>query len=237
MECRVGGTRLRIGSLDFVLALHGRPLPQELVFAVEEVGVVALGDEQGWLALFTLGDALRRDARQAVRELTARGRQVCLLSGDRVSHVTHVARELGIEQARGAMSPADKLAYVRELQAGGAVVAMVGDGINDAPVLAQAQVSVAMGSGTELAQVNADMVLLSERLADLVDAFDTAEKTLRIIRQNFAWAVAYNAVAVPLALAGWVTPLLAAVGMSASSLLVVLNALRLASLRPVRGQI
>ena len=236
IAARIGDTRVRIGSLDFVISLHGRPLPQELVFAVEDVGVVALGDEQGWLALFTLGDALRRDARQAVRELKARGRQVCLLSGDRVSHVAHVARELGIDQARGAASPADKLAFVRELQAGGAVVAMVGDGINDAPVLAQAQVSVAMGSGTELAQVNADMVLLSERLADLVDAFDTAEKTLRVIRQNFAWAVAYNAVAVPLALAGWVTPLVAAVGMSASSLLVVLNALRLARLRPARSQ-
>jgi len=101
-------------------------------------------------------------------------------------------------------------------------------------VLAQAQVSVAMGGGTELAHVNADMVLLSERLTDLVDALDTARKTLRVIRQNFGWAVAYNALAVPLAVAGWVTPLVAAVGMSGSSLLVVLNALRLA--RPVRGQ-
>jgi Cu2+-exporting ATPase len=237
IDARAGDARVRIGSLEFVLALHGRPLPQELMFAVEEVGVVALGDERGWLALFTLGDALRRDARQAVRELKARGLQVCLLSGDRASHVAHVARELGIERARGAASPADKLAFVKALQADGAVVAMVGDGINDAPVLAQAQVSIAMGGGTELAHVNADMVLLSERLADLTDALDTAGKTLRVIRQNFGWAIAYNALAVPLAVAGWVTPLVAAVGMSGSSLLVVLNALRLARRHPARGRI
>ncbi len=227
VESSIHGARYRIGSLEFVAALHRQPPPAELVFAAGDVSVVALGDERGWLALFTFGDALRPGARQLVRELGARGRQVCLLSGDRVHHVEHVARELGIEIMRGAATPEAKVEFVRELQSRGAVVAMVGDGINDAPVLAQAQVSVAMGSGTELAQVNADMVLLTEGLRGLAHAFDTAERALRVVRQNFAWAIAYNAVAVPLALAGWVSPLVAAIGMSGSSLAVVLNAVRL----------
>jgi len=227
MEASVDGVRYRVGSLAFVGALHHQPAPAQLVSAAGDVSVAALGDEHGWLALFSFGDAPRPGARHLVRELRARGREVCLLSGDRLDHVEHVGRELGIEIVRGAATPAAKVEFVRELQSRGAVVAMVGDGINDAPVLAQAQVSIAMGSGSELAQVNADMVLLSEHLHGLADAFETATRALRVVRQNFAWAVAYNAVAVPLALAGWVTPLVAAVGMSASSLLVVMNALRL----------
>ncbi|MDH3286843.1 MAG: heavy metal translocating P-type ATPase [Betaproteobacteria bacterium] len=227
MEASVEAARYRIGSLAFVAALHGQPPPAELMITADDVSVVALGDERGWLARFTFSDAVRPGARQLVRDLQARGRQVCLLSGDRVHHVEHVARELGIEIMRGAATPEAKVEFVRELQSRGAVVAMVGDGINDAPVLAQAQVSIAMGSGAELAQVNADMVMLSDSLYGLADAFDTAARTLRVVRQNFAWAIAYNAVAVPLALAGWVTPLVAAIGMSGSSLLVVLNALRL----------
>jgi len=234
MEASVNGARYRVGSLAFVAGLHCQPPPAELMFAADDVSVAALGDERGWLALFTFGDALRPGARQLVRDLRAGGREVCLLSGDRLHHVEHVARELGIDIMRGAATPEAKVEFVRELQARGAVVAMVGDGINDAPVLAQAQVSIALGSGTELAQVNADMVLLSEDLQGLADAFETAARTLRIVRQNFAWAIAYNAVAVPLALTGWVTPLVAAIGMSGSSLAVVLNALRLLR-APVAG--
>jgi len=227
IEADISGVRYRVGSLAFVGALHGKAPPEELAFAADDVSVAALGDERGWIALFTFGDTLRPGARQLVRDLRARGLEVSLLSGDRLHHVEHVARELGIEVVRAAATPQDKFEFVRDLQSRGAVVAMVGDGINDAPVLAQAQVSIAMGSGAELAQVNADLVLLSEGLDGLEPAFSTASRAMRIVRQNFAWAVAYNAVAVPLALAGWVTPLIAAAGMSASSLLVVLNALRL----------
>jgi Cu2+-exporting ATPase len=125
------------------------------------------------------------------------------------------------------MSPEDKHVFLRTAQEGGATVAMVGDGVNDAPVLAQAHVSVAMGGGTDLARGQADVVLLSDDLRHLTDGVALARRTLAIIRQNLAWAFAYNVVAIPLAMAGWITPWMAGIGMSASSLLVVLNALRL----------
>ena len=228
VEGRIDGRRLRVGSPAFVAELAGAP-PQALASAVA-AGVdtrVALGSESGWCAVFAVGDALRPDAAQTVARLCAQGLKVALLSGDRPEAVTAVARELGIGEAVAAATPADKLAYVERLQREGAVVAMVGDGINDAPVLAQAQVSLAVGEATEVAQASADAVLVSSRLAALADAHATARRTLSIVRQNFAWALGYNAVALPLAIAGLVTPWLAGLGMAGSSLLVVLNALRL----------
>jgi Cu2+-exporting ATPase len=227
IEALVNCRRVRIGSPAFASGIARRPLPEELKFTADEVTVVALADEQGYIALFTLGDVLRAGARWLVRELEARGKIVCLLSGDRRSTVAHLARELGIGTAVGEAGPEAKLAFVRGLQARGAVVAMVGDGINDAPVLAQAQVSIAMGGGTDVAHASADMVLLADDLGRLSAAFDVARDAMRIIRQNLAWAAAYNAVAIPLAVAGWITPLIAGVGMAASSLAVVMNALRL----------
>ena len=227
VEGRVGGRRLRVGNPEFVAELSGRPLPQELAFVADEMTVVTLGDETRWLAVITLGDELRPDARRVVRELAALGKTVCLLSGDRAEHVEAIARELGITVTRAGASPQDKVEFVRALQREGAVVAMVGDGVNDAPVLAQAQVSIAVANSTALAQTGADMVLMTERLEPLRTAVVTAGRTLGVIRQNLAWAVAYNAVALPLAALGHVTPLVAAIGMSASSLAVVMNALRL----------
>jgi Cu2+-exporting ATPase len=151
-----------------------------------------------------------------------------LLSGDGGAAVAALATAVGIDDAHGDALPEDKRDAVARLQARGAIVAMVGDGINDAPSLAQAQVSVSLGSATPLAQWTADIVILSDELVRLADAIAHARRTLSVVRQNLAWAVAYNVVAIPAAALGWVTPLVAAIGMSASSLVVVANALRAA---------
>jgi P-type Cu2+ transporter len=196
-----------------------------------DASLVVLGDADGGLALFLLSDQLRADAREAIAELQALGLEVELLSGDGTAPVRRVAETLGIGHYAGRMTPADKLERIRALQASGAVVAMVGDGVNDAPVLAAAQVSVAMANGTELAQASADMILLSEQLRHLPIAVRTARDTVRIIRQNLYWALGYNLIALPVAASGILTPWMAALGMSASSLLVVLNSLRLTGRR------
>ena len=196
-----------------------------------DASLVVLGDEQGGLALFVLSDRLRSDARAAIQALQAQGLQVELLSGDGEAPVRRVAETLGIERYAARLTPDGKLERIRALQEDGAVVAMVGDGVNDAPVLAAAQVSVAMANGTELAQASADMILLSEQLGHLPIAVRTARDTVRIIRQNLYWALGYNLVALPVAASGVLTPWMAALGMSASSLLVVLNSLRLTGRR------
>lgn len=188
---------------------------------------VVLGDEREPLAWLQLADTLRPQAAESVAALRVLGLEVLLFSGDQPRVVEHIARELGIAQAAGGLLPAQKLERIQVLQRQGAVVAMVGDGVNDAPVLAAAQVSLAMGSGTAVAQTTADMILLSENLNIVPQGVTVARRTLGIIRENLAWAVAYNLVALPLAAAGWILPWMAALGMSLSSLLVVANALRL----------
>ena len=141
--------------------------------------------------------------------------------------VAQVAAELGIHDARSGLTPADKLAALQQLHSQARRVLMLGDGVNDVPVLAAADISVAMGSATDLAKTSADAVLLSNRLDSLVQAFALARRTRRIIVENLAWACLYNGLILPFAALGWVTPIWAALGMSLSSLLVVLNALRL----------
>lgn len=228
VEGTLDGRRLRLGSVGFAGALHGQPLPPEgqAQFALGDT-CVALADESGWLAVFRLGDQLRAEAGSLVRRLQALGCRVSLLSGDSVETVAAVAAAVSIRDAHGDMTPQAKHDFITVLQGQGAVVAMVGDGVNDAPVLAQAQVSVAMGSGTELARNQADVVLLGENLDRLAEAVTLARRTQRIVRQNLGWAFAYNFSAIPLAMLGWITPWMAGIGMSASSLLVVANALRL----------
>jgi len=226
VEGWIDGRRYRIGQPQFVAALSGATVVERDDLDAASTWV-ALGDEQGLLAWFQLNDALRPGAAEAVAALQARGLTVELLSGDRVKAVDYVARQVGIAVAQGGQSPQDKLDRLRALQQQGAVVAMVGDGVNDAPVLAAAQVSLAMGSGTQLAHATADMILLSEKLDHLAAGVDMARRTLVIMRENFAWAIGYNLLALPLAAGGWLTPWMSAIGMSFSSLLVVVNALRL----------
>ena len=190
-----------------------------------------LGDDHGGIAAFRLGDRVRPGAGEAISRLRAMGRRIHLLSGDDPTVVARLAMQLGISAVSGGATPAEKLTYVKALQHAGARVAMIGDGVNDAPVLAQADVSVALRGGTDLAQVRADAVLLSDSPMDLARAVQLARRTRAVVRQNLAWALGYNLVVLPLAFAGWVTPWIAGIGMSGSSLLVVLNALRLRASR------
>jgi Cu2+-exporting ATPase len=219
----VAGETYFIGNPDFIAQCLEQAGPSQS----HAQTTVMLANRQTLLATFSFSDRLRPGVTEVIAGLINLGCRVHLFSGDRAQVVARIAQEIGIEHAIGEMAPADKLAQLHALQERGAVVAMVGDGVNDAPVLAGAQVSLAMGSGTQIAQASADMVLLSEDLSQLLDAVKSARLTRRIIRENLAWAVVYNLIALPLAAAGWVAPWMAAIGMSASSLLVVLNALRL----------
>jgi P-type Cu2+ transporter len=196
------------------------------VVAVEG-SAVQLWDAQGWLATFSLQEALRVEAAAVVAALRAQGLQVHMLSGDQPEAVARVAAQLGVSQAKGGCSPADKLAYLQALQHSGATVAMVGDGLNDAPVLAGAHVSFSLGSALPLAQAQADLVVLGADLGAVASALAVSRRALRVVRQNLGWALAYNAVCVPLAVLGYLPAWLAGLGMALSSLLVVLNALRL----------
>jgi len=197
---------------------------------------VCLADGRGWLATFELHETLRPEAAQVVAALRQQGLSVLVLSGDAAPAVAEVAGSLGIERFRGACSPQDKLQAIQVLQQQGHKVAMVGDGLNDGPVLAGADVSFALGQALALTQSKADMVLMSGRLDLLEQTLLRSRQTMRVVRQNLAWSVAYNAACVPLAFMGYLPAWAAGLGMALSSLLVVLNALRLssplASLRP-----
>ena len=234
IEALVDGQRLRIGHADFVAELVGTsPLAECADEAALESSrtILYLGAADVWLARFVISDSPRQDAAQAVHELAALGCDVALLSGDEVSTVKSVATVVGISSYTGRETPQTKLARVAAMQAEGKVVCMVGDGVNDAPVLAHAQVSVAMGEGTELARTQADCVLLGKHLSVLPSAIRLARGTRRIIRENLWWAIIYNVIALPVAMSGYLTPWLAGLGMSLSSLCVVLNSLRLQRIR------
>ncbi|MFJ4195031.1 heavy metal translocating P-type ATPase [Pseudomonas sp. NPDC089534] len=227
LEGRVGEQRLRIGQAGFVCGLSGAGVPP----MPDEPGQwLLLGDTQGPLAWFVLDDRLRADAPALLAACKARGWRTLLLSGDSSPMVAGVAAELGIDEARGGLRPDDKLQVLQQLHKEGRKVLMLGDGVNDVPVLAAADISVAMGSATDLAKTSADAVLLSNRLDALVQAFTLARRTRRVIIENLLWAALYNGLMLPFAALGWITPVWAAVGMSISSLTVVLNALRLTRL-------
>jgi Cu2+-exporting ATPase len=215
-----------LGTADFV-ADRSAVRSTDAASEAAEQSVMCLADASGLCASFLLQDCLRAGAAEAVAAIRETGSTVSLYSGDQQGAVESVARAVGIEDAVSRLTPEGKLARLRALQSARRVVAMVGDGVNDAPVLSAAQVSIAMGGGAHLAQTAADVLLLNSRLDKLATGVRIARRTQRIIRQNLAWAVAYNLVAIPAAAAGTVAPWLAALGMSLSSLLVIGNALRL----------
>jgi Cu2+-exporting ATPase len=194
---------------------------------VADADVIALGDGRRIAATVELGDAVRPGALEACRRLRADGIALELLSGDAPAPVAALARDAGIDNWRARQDPAQKIARVRALQARGHRVAMLGDGINDAAVLAGADVSLAVAEGAALALAHADVVLHGGP-AKLPALLAMARRTRRVMRQNLAWALAYNLSLVPAAALGMIPPWLAALGMSVSSLAVTLNALRLA---------
>jgi Cu2+-exporting ATPase len=226
VEGAIGDRTYRLGAPRFAAPDHTPPEDSDGASWI----ALAAGDEL--VAWFELADTPRADAATALDALRRQGLRLHLLSGDAEGAVKTTAQQLGIANWHAGALPEDKLACVKALQEQGRIVAMVGDGINDAPVLAGAQVSIAMGEGADVAQAAADMVMLGSRLATLAEGVALARKTQTIIRQNLGWALGYNLVAIPAAALGYVTPWLAGIGMSVSSLLVVLNALRLSDYTP-----
>jgi Cu2+-exporting ATPase len=218
-----------IGSIEFIThqvdAVIPRPWLEQIVN--DAVTAVVLVRGVTVMAMFTFDDELRDDATELVETLQHMGKVVILMTGDRSAAAQQVAELTGIDDYRAQMSPQSKMAAVQALQSDKASVLMVGDGVNDAPVLASANVSIAMGDASALAKTSADIVLIGNHLRAVTRAFDMAGHTQRVIRQNMAWALMYNFGAIPAAAMGLIAPWLAALGMSVSSLLVVLNALRL----------
>ena len=224
LEGKIDGEIFRIGSHAFVSALSGVAV---LADEPHDMTCIYLGTTSAWLARFDLSDALKLDAQAVITYFQSQSKQVILLSGDAPGIVHRMADSLGINDAHGGMLPQQKLEFVQQLQSTGARVVMVGDGINDAAVLRAAGVSFAMGSGAALAQSHADAVLLSAKLSSLIDAAEAAAACMQVIRQNLAWATLYNLVAIPAAALGLLAPWMAGLGMSVSSAVVVINALRL----------
>ncbi len=215
----VAGRELRLGRGEFAAA--GRDKAGEFGDAV------ILADDAGPIAAFRLSERLRADAVWAIDALREQGLTVLIASGDAPSRVSRIASLLNVREWRARQLPADKLAWLASLRAGGARVLAIGDGVNDAPVLAGADVSIALAHGAQLAQASSDIVLTGERLQSIARARGIARQALAIMRQNQRWALVYNFTAVPLAALGFISPWLAALGMSLSSVGVILNALRI----------
>lgn len=216
------GIELRLGRPSFCGA---DGMANEILSTDPEISVVAFscGQER---CVFAVRQQIRPDAVATIRSLIRRGVAVEILSGDREPAVKHAAASLGILAWRAGLTPADKIAHIEDLKRRGGNVMMVGDGLNDAPALAAASVSMSPVSATHLSQAAADMIFLGKELAPVLAAIDFSRKALRLMQQNLALAIGYNALAVPVAIAGYATPLVAAAAMSGSSILVMLNSLR-----------
>ncbi len=234
VEGQIDSVTYRLGTVEFALGIcSGAIAPDQntaelsMPLPDDQHTWLLLASEQGPLAWLGLVDQVRPDAAALVAGLKARNINVELLSGDRSGAVAQLAGQLGIDEFTAGATPGDKLSHLNQRQAAGDKVLMIGDGINDIPVLSGADVSVAMASASDLAQTRADAVLLNDRLVVLADALDLAKRTKGVIRQNLRYSLIYNLLALPLAAAGMIPPWLAAIGMTASSLVVIFNALRL----------
>jgi P-type Cu2+ transporter len=226
VQAEVDGQPYRLGRSNYAAALYGSS-DQALAADCQPGQWVLLSGNSGPLCWFRLEDSLRDDAALVVASLQQQGLKVHILSGDNSMVVQQLGEKLAVDYCVAGASPQDKLDYIRRLQESGARVLMLGDGINDVPVLAAADISVAMASASDLAKTNADSILLSGRLSSVLTLIKLAVATRLTIRQNIAWALAYNLLAIPLAAMAMIAPYVAAIGMSFSSLVVVLNALRL----------
>ena len=239
LEAEFDGQHWRLGQSEFALSQEpqaGVGKRDSLVqseLAPSEETEIWLSDDAGWVARFEVSDALRKDAQQAVRELAQDGLDVSILSGDRAPAVQRVARLTGISSWESRISPGEKLQAIENIKAQGKIVLMIGDGVNDAPVLAAADVSMTVKGSSELANSAADLILTGDSLLLVVRARAIAMRAQGLIRQNLAWALVYNASVLPLAMGGMLQPWMAALGMSLSSLLVVLNATRLVNSRAI----
>ena len=228
VEGRIGGHVYRLGRRSWVEPGSG------VASASSEAWLSADGRTLG---VFRISDSLRPQAAAAVRRLRELGLGVEILSGDAEDEVARVATTVGIAQARGAMLPGSKVARLEELGADGRKVLMVGDGLNDAPALGAAHVSMAPSSAADVGRNAADLVFLGSSLESVPEAVSIARSARRLVTQNIGLSIAYNAIAVPLAVTGHVTPLVAAIIMSTSSVVVVANALRLSAPVKAAGQV
>jgi len=223
VEGRVDNVSYRLGNANFT-AVNVTDVPGGY-------GRIWLSDETGWITRFDLDDGLREGTVETISALKTRGLELIMLSGDQRQAVESIAERTGIDNWHAEQNPKMKMDFLASLQERGKTVLMVGDGINDAPVLSVANVSMTVSGASELANSAADFIVTSNSLKYLVNIMSTSDKTHTVIRQNLSWALAYNLLAVPFAAAGMIVPWMAALGMSLSSLLVVLNSGRLAKRR------
>lgn len=223
IQGRIDETEWFIGNRDFIEQHSANTVADD----TDAASKIYLATKQQCVATFVLSDSIRAEARPLIEQLHAQHKTTYLMSGDRSENANSISEQLGIQHCQANLKPEDKLNNVKALQQQGAIVVMTGDGVNDAPVLAGADLSIAMGKGTQLAAATADMILISNNIEHIYHGYQIAIKTLSIIKQNLSWALLYNVIAIPAAAMGYVEPWLAAIGMSLSSLVVVLNALRL----------